>query len=169
MGSIHSNNTANNDINNLDKHSTCLELGQHNNKCIAEINCVKNLNNTSDIDNLSKDYVEIDILAKKEKCCLNKDGYYNLYATVERNSGIYYSFYMKACCYSKITNNNNFSNCFRCKGLFPFNIGVIDLVRLDNSKEIFGYQGDNFRVFNLPNSIEKVKFSKVPYIGSAYL
>lgn len=162
MGSIQSDN-------NPDKHSSCLENGQHNDKCITEIDYVRNTNSAEVINNLSKDYVEIDILAKKEKCCLNKDGYYNLYASVERNSGIYYSFYMKACCYSKITNNTAFSNCFKCKGLFPFNIGVIDLVRLDASKEIYGYQGDNFRVFNLPNSIEKVKFSKVPYIGSVYL
>jgi len=138
---------------NIDKHVSCLENGKHESKCEIK----------------DTDYVEIKVLAKKDKCCVNKDGYYNLYASVERNSGIYYSFYMKQCCYSKITNNTNFLNCFRCKGLFPFNIGVIDLVRLDASKEIYGHQGDNFRVFILPNSIEKVKFSKVPYIGTVYV
>jgi hypothetical protein len=73
---------------------------------------------------------------------------------------------MKSCCYAKLTGNDFFTNCVREKGLFPFNIGVIELVKLNAEDEIYGFRANNFRMFKLPNSLEKAKFSKVPYIGS---
>lgn len=161
--------TADSDPQNMstDAHSTCMEAGS----------CKANTNTLFDeaIVNIKIEdtgYVKLDSLVKKASCCLNRDKLYDLFVTVERNSSITYSYYMRACCYVKITGDFAFSKSFKCRGLFPFNIGVIDVVRLNSDKEVFAAVSRNYRVFELVNEsgeITSVKFAKVPYVGSAYL
>lgn len=113
----------------------------------------------------------------KDKCCLRKNKTYDLFATIVKNRS-YYNYYMKACCYANLTEDFNYLNCTKEKGLFPFNIGMIDIVKINSNKEVYDFKKNNFRVFkitckkeydtitntNTKNDIE-VRFSKTPYIG----
>lgn len=148
---------------NTDEHSTCMETGS----------CKANTDDTLvDIKIEDAGYVKLDSLVKEASCCLNRDKLYDLFVTVERNSRINYIYYMKACCYVKITGDSVFVKSFKCRGLFPFNIGAIDIVRLNSDKEVFTTISRNYRVFELVNEageITSVKFAKVPYVGSAYV
>ncbi len=144
----------------IDKHSSCMESGSHS-----------TLDNNNISISVDSEYVDLKELSKKESCCLNKDGLYSLFASVERCGTINYSYFMKACCYATLTRDSKFTNCFKCRGLFPFNIGVIDIVRLSNSNEVYDFKENNYRVFSIVDSTGNnkfVKFAKVPYIGSVY-
>lgn len=117
----------------------------------------------------------------KDKCCLRRNQTYDLFATIGKNRS-YYSYYMKACCYANLTGDVNYLNCVKEKGLFPFNIGMLDIVKLNSNKEVYDFKKNSFRVFKInckkenstniwdENSVSvgvdvEVKFNKIPYIG----
>lgn len=102
----------------------------------------------------------------KDKCCFKKNQTYDLFATIDKTR-LNYNFYMKACCYTNLTKDFNYLNCTKEKGLFPFDIGMIDIVRLNSNKEVYDFKKNNFRVFKIlcKKSEKEVKFAKIPYIG----
>lgn len=102
----------------------------------------------------------------KGKCCLKRNQSYDLFATINKNRSNY-NYYMKACCYVNLTEDFNYLNYKKEKGLFPFDIGMIDIVKLNSNKEVYDFKKNNFRVFKVQcnNSEVEVKFAKIPYIG----
>jgi hypothetical protein len=115
----------------------------------------------------------------KDKCCLRRNQTYDLFATIGKNRS-YYNYYMKACCYANLTGDINYLNCVKEKGLFPFNIGMLDIVKLNSNKEVYDFKKNSFRVFKINYKKEnitniwdenivgvevEVKFNKIPYIG----
>lgn len=185
MGSSQSKQTSDNiskdsvkcnvevDINSVDKHSICMESGScragmlNDNNTVIDIKVEDNIQQNTSIDS---GYIELDSLVKEASCCLNNEGFYDYFCSVYRNSSIQYTYYMKACCYVKITGDSEFSRAFKCRGSFPFGIGTIDVVQLDDSKE----SRDNskkytvFELIGVNGDMIPVKFSKVPYTGPVF-
>lgn len=160
------------DTNSVDKHSVCMEAGSCkagvlNDSTTIEIKVENNIQPQLSLDS---GYIELNTLVKEASCCLNKEGFYDYFVSVYRNSNIQYTYYMKACCYVKITGDSEFSKSFKCRGSFPFGIGTIDVVQLDDSREKRD-SGKKYTVFELVSTdgdIIPVKFSKVPYTGPVF-
>jgi hypothetical protein len=147
-----SNDSYNSDNSNTTNYSETLSSEEVDNDCINVL-----------LESGLNHYV-------KDKCCLRKNQTYDLFATIEKKRS-YYNYYMKACCYANLTEDFNYLNCVKEKGLFPFNIGMIDIVKLNSAKEVYDFKKNNFRVFKVPYKKDndilnvEVKFSKTPYIG----
>lgn len=168
--SIYSNDYINNSLKSINSYV-------NNNSDSYSSN---NSDNTNYSETLSSEEVDndcINVLLEtglnhyiKDKCCLRKNQTYDLFATVDKSRS-YYNYYMKACCYANLTENFYYINNVKEKGLFPFNIGMIDIVKLNSNKEVYDFKKNNFRVFKISCKKEnemidvEVKFSKTLYIG----